>query len=154
MIKNIWPPLLYTLLVKSDFLNVSMIEGMATTLIDKMIWGMRWKKSWREKIKKVKLKIKNYRYRYRYRRFHSQLITIKLRCDSRFQRAFTTCICNCVFKIITWFEPTNVISLKTQPHAVNACVKTLVATQLKESISPTFCFIMLLKTSTGFSFLV
>ena len=36
---------------------------------------------------------------------------VKLSCDSRFQRAFT------------WFDPTSIISLKTQPHAVNACVK-------------------------------
>jgi len=47
--------------------------------------------------------------------------TLKLSCDSRFQRAFTAC--SCVFKVIPWFESTNVISLKTQPHAVDACVK-------------------------------
>ncbi len=27
------------------------------------------------------------------------------------------------FSKLPWFKPTNVISLKTQPHAVNACVK-------------------------------
>ncbi len=48
-------------------------------------------------------------------------LILKLRCDTRFQRAITSCIC--VFKEITWFEPTNVISMKTQLHAVNACVK-------------------------------
>jgi len=26
-------------------------------------------------------------------------------------------------KLLPWFDPTSVISLKTQPHAVNACVK-------------------------------
>ncbi len=36
------------------------------------------------------------------------LTSFKLCCDTRFRRAF---------------ESTNVISLKTQPHAVNACVK-------------------------------
>jgi len=64
-------------------------------------------------------------------------LSLKLRCDSRFQRAFTAC--SCVFKVITfvwanqgnyfenatWFEPTKVISLKTQLHAVNARWKRL-----------------------------
>jgi len=33
-------------------------------------------------------------------------------------------------KLLPWFEPTKVISMKTLPHAVNMC-KTLVTTQLK-----------------------
>jgi len=56
---------------------------------------------------------------------------IKLICYSRFQRAFTSC--SCVYKEITlvsWFAATNVISLKTQPHAVNACVKCLLQRSL------------------------
>jgi len=48
-------------------------------------------------------------------------IKIKLSCDSRFQRAFTAC--SCVFKVITLVWANQGISLKTQPHAVNACVK-------------------------------
>jgi len=42
------------------------------------------------------------------------LIWLKLRCDTRFQRAFAAC-----------FDPTNVITLKTQLHAVSARWKRL-----------------------------
>jgi len=43
---------------------------------------------------------------------------VKLRCDTRFQRAFTAC--GCVFKVITLFGLNQSNFLKTQPHAVNA----------------------------------
>jgi len=39
-------------------------------------------------------------------------------------------------KKLPWFEPTNVISLKTQPHAVNACVKR----SSQRSFKHNFCF--------------
>jgi hypothetical protein len=41
-----------------------------------------------------------------------------LRCDKRFQCAFTAC--GHVFKVILWLKPTNLITLKMQSHAVNA----------------------------------
>jgi hypothetical protein len=42
-----------------------------------------------------------------------------LRCDTRFQCAFTAC--GHIFKVILWLKPTNVITLKMQSHAENAC---------------------------------
>jgi len=71
-------------------------------------------------------------------------VGLKLRCDSRFQRAFTAC--SCVFKVITliWVNQRNFFENTT------ACSKrmrkTLVATQLKDrtiifsSISRKFLF--------------
>jgi len=58
---------------------------------------------------------------------------LKLRCDSRFQHAFTAC--NCVFKVMTlvgsnqgnYFENTTACSKRT--------LKTRLATQLKASMS-------------------
>jgi hypothetical protein len=37
-------------------------------------------------------------------------------------------------KKLRWFEPTNVISLKTQPHAVNACGKRSLQRSFKEDM--------------------
>ncbi len=50
-----------------------------------------------------------------YAKGKSHLPSLNLSCDIRFQRAFTACV-YCM-------QPTKVIFLKTQPHAVNACVK-------------------------------
>ncbi len=62
------------------------------------------------------------------------LETVKLRCYTRFQRALLRVFA--FSKYLPWFEPTNVISLKTQLHA-NACVKcssqrSFTNSQLKE----------------------
>jgi len=48
---------------------------------------------------------------------------LKLSCHSRFQSAFTVCHAVALSKKLPCFEPTKVISLKTKPHAVHACVK-------------------------------
>jgi len=61
------------------------------------------------------------------------LTPLKLSCDSRFQRAFTAC--SWVFKV-PWFDPSNVISLKTQPHAVNPCVKRSSQRSLNYYLNP------------------
>jgi len=53
--------------------------------------------------------------------FHS--LCLKLRCDTRFQHAFTAC--GCVFKEITLVWANKVLTLKMQLHAVNACWKRL-----------------------------
>jgi len=53
----------------------------------------------------------------------------------------SSCVATAVFSVrllhavafskkLPWLAQTKVISLKTQPHAVNACVKKLIATQL------------------------
>ena len=43
---------------------------------------------------------------------------LKLRCDCRFQHAFTAC--SCVFKVITLVGSNQVITLKMQLHVVNS----------------------------------
>ncbi len=60
--------------------------------------------------------------------------SLKLLCDSRFQRAFTACSCVAFSKKLPLFEPTNVITLKMQLHAVNACVKRSSQRSFSDSI--------------------
>jgi len=49
---------------------------------------------------------------------------LKLRCDERFTHGFTALLHVVAFsKKLRWLTQTKVISLKTQLHAVSACVK-------------------------------
>jgi len=57
-------------------------------------------------------------FKFIYRRRKSDDPSLMLRCNRRVQREFTAC--DYVFQVITLDEPTNVITWKTQTHAVNA----------------------------------
>jgi len=63
---------------------------------------------------------------------------LKLRCDSRFQRAFIAC--SCVFKVITlvWDNQGNFFENATACN--KRTLKTTVATQLKNVLKTFFCF--------------
>ncbi len=59
---------------------------------------------------------------------------VKLRCNTRFQRAFTVAFS----KYLLWFEPTNVTTLKMQLHAINAHWKPMSKRSFKANFNTFF----------------
>jgi hypothetical protein len=78
----------------------------------------------------VKLNYKDHFYKARTNKFVIIFRSLKLRCDSRFQRAFTAC--SCVFKVTTLIGSNQGNYFENATTCSERMRKTLVATQLKD----------------------